>query len=147
MHPHTRRAITAGCLVWGAVVAIGHYNYPTMGEPPEREARAEIGYLMQAVDSFWVMRQEYPVSLRQLSDPPAGMDPIMERLPADPWGNHYLYISDPGTLALYSTGRDGRDGTGDEICVVRLLAEEENRFRWPEARNCHCSRTDLCTAQ
>jgi hypothetical protein len=147
MHPHTRQALFAGILFWGtAIGAIFHLGsgHTCCGLPSE--ARVEIGILKQAVDSFWIIRQEYPDSLSQLSDPPAGMNPIMERLPEDPWGNEYVYVAAHGTLVLYSMGRDGRDGTGDEVCQVALFTPGGERSEWSDL-NCHCSRTDLCTAQ
>jgi len=82
-----------------------------------KEAQVEIGNLKQAVDSFWVMRQEYPDSLGQLADPPSGMAPIMERLPQDPWGNDYQYTRENDGFKIYSTGPDGSSGGGDDVCA------------------------------
>jgi general secretion pathway protein G len=82
-----------------------------------KEAQVEIGNLKQAVDSFWVMRQEYPDSLSQLADPPSGMAPIMERLPEDPWGNAYQYTRENDGFKIFSTGPDGSSGGGDDVCA------------------------------
>ena len=45
--------------------------------------------------------------------------PYIEKKPMDPWGREYVYKS-PGThrtydYDLYSVGRDGQDGTADDV--------------------------------
>lgn len=45
--------------------------------------------------------------------------PYIEKKPMDPWGREYVYKS-PGThrsydYDLYSLGRDGQDGTSDDV--------------------------------
>lgn len=45
--------------------------------------------------------------------------PYIEKKPTDPWGREYVYKS-PGThrsydYDLYSIGRDGQDGTADDV--------------------------------
>lgn len=45
--------------------------------------------------------------------------PYLERKPVDPWGNTYQYKCpgehNPTTYDLYSLGKDGREGTEDDI--------------------------------
>jgi general secretion pathway protein G len=81
-----------------------------------KEAEVQLGNIKQAVDSFWVMRQEYPDSLSQLADPPGGMAPILERLPEDPWGNEYQYTKENNGFKVFCMGPDGATGGGDDIC-------------------------------
>lgn len=83
-----------------------------------REAQTQIGTLMQAVDSYYVFRNEYPENLDQLADPPRGMAPILERIPEDPWGNPYQYAREGNqSFNVYSFGPDGNNGGGDDVCV------------------------------
>lgn len=96
---------------------VGVFASGAMTNSRIKEAQVEIGNLKQAVDSFWVMRQEYPDSLSQLADPPSGMAPIMERLPEDPWGNDYQYSRERDGFKIYSTGPDGSSGGSDDVCA------------------------------
>jgi general secretion pathway protein G len=83
-----------------------------------KQAQTQIGTLMQAVDSYYVFRNEWPDNLGQLADPPQGMAPILERLPEDPWNNEYQYSRESDTVNIYSTGPDGNNGGGDDVCMA-----------------------------
>ncbi len=82
-----------------------------------KEAQTQIGTLMQAVDSYYVFRNEWPDNLEQLADPPQGMAPILERIPEDPWNNPYQYSREGDSFNIFSTGPDGNNGGGDDVCA------------------------------
>lgn len=81
-----------------------------------KTAETEVSQLAQAITSYWVMRQEYPDSLDQLAEPPAGMAPIIDKVPLDPWRNDYQYSHDNNGFEIVSMGPDGSAGGGDDIC-------------------------------
>ena len=49
----------------------------------------------------------------------SGKGPYLERRPLDPWGRKYEYrcpgVHRPTSYDLFSTGRDGKSGTADDI--------------------------------
>ncbi len=49
----------------------------------------------------------------------SGKGPYLERKPLDPWGRKYQYrcpgVHRPSSYDLFSTGRDGKSGTEDDI--------------------------------
>ena len=86
------------------------------------KAKAEISNMENALKFYRLDNFSYPSTeqgLEALVTKPA--DPniknwkpggYIDRLPADPWGNPYLYLS-PGNqreIDIYSLGRDGRPG-------------------------------------
>jgi len=86
------------------------------------KARAEIANIENAMKFYRLDNFTYPSSeqgIEALVTKPA--DPnirnwkaggYLERLPTDPWGNPYLYLS-PGNqreIDIYTLGRDGRPG-------------------------------------
>lgn len=79
-------------------------------------ARMEIAKICQAVESFYIEYDRYPSNdeglqiLTQTSD--RFPEPLLERLPADPWKNAYEYFetgSNP-PYKVISYGADGREG-------------------------------------
>lgn len=86
-------------------------------------AQADISALSSALDLYRLDNHVYPTTdqglealIRRPSTPP---DPpnwseggYVERLPADPWGRPYQYLSPGvhGTYDLFSLGADGRPG-------------------------------------
>ena len=66
----------------------------------------------QGLDALLVKPSSNPV-------PANWKEPYLEKKPLDPWGNQYQYKS-PGarntsTYDLWSLGKDGSDGTADDI--------------------------------
>jgi general secretion pathway protein G len=78
-----------------------------------------------ALDSYEIDNGTYPKSLQDLIQQPANarnwhgpyFDP--PQLPADPWGNPYVYYfpgkHNPNSYDLLSVGPDGKEGTDDDI--------------------------------
>ena len=103
---------------------------PRISKRPEdarvTKARIEISNLEQALELYYLDTGVYPSSdqgLRALIEIPntgdvpegwkAGGYLAKSKLPKDPWGNEYVYLS-PGTnnedYDLYSLGKDGIEG-------------------------------------
>jgi general secretion pathway protein G len=106
---------------------------PRLTKRPEdarvTKAKIEISNLEQALELYYLDNGMYPSTeqgLRALVEKPQSGDIPQNwktggylakgRLPTDPWGNEYVYIS-PGNhnsdYDLYSLGKDGQEG-GEE---------------------------------
>jgi len=92
-------------------------------------ARTQSYEIAKSLDHFYVQYRKYPSNaegLEALVSPPNNGKPIMERIPEDPWGNEYQYISpgsrNTGKFDIKSYGPDGQEGGGDDI------------GNWPEER-------------
>ena len=86
-------------------------------------ARQDIASLMQALKLYRLDNGRYPTTeqgLHALIEKPA-VDPVpnnwkqggyLERLPKDPWGKEYQYLSPGlrGEIDVFSFGRDGQSG-------------------------------------
>ncbi|MCB1663443.1 MAG: type II secretion system major pseudopilin GspG [Pseudomonadales bacterium] len=97
-----------------------------MGRPDEARvtaAQADIRSLSNALDLYKLDNFNYPTTdqgLEALVNKPAGspepknwnQDGYLKKVPKDPWGNEYLYLSPgaQGKFDLYSLGADGREG-------------------------------------
>ena len=86
-------------------------------------ARQDIATLMQALKLYKLDNQRYPTTeqgLQALITKPAGGPPAngwksggyIEKLPKDPWGNAYQYMSPGlhGEADIFSLGADGQPG-------------------------------------
>lgn len=94
-------------------------NYLT--DAREKTARLQIESFSNALDLFYIDAGRYPTSaegLGALVQRPPGVDswngPYVKggSVPADPWGNAYVYRSpgQHGNYDIVSLGADGRDG-------------------------------------
>jgi len=97
-----------------------------MGRPDEARvtaAQSDIRSLSNALDLYKLDNFNYPTTdqgLEALVNKPAGspepknwnQDGYLKKVPKDPWGNEYLYLSPgaQGKFDLYSLGADGREG-------------------------------------
>jgi general secretion pathway protein G len=105
-----------------------------MGKPGEARitaARADISSLMQALKIYKLDNQRYPTTEQGLKSlvekPSAGPSAngwktggYVDKLPKDPWGNQYQYISPgvKGEIDVFSYGADGQPGgTGDDADI------------------------------
>lgn len=94
-------------------------------------ARQDLSTLMQALKLYKLDNYRYPTTAQGLqaltSLPPAPPVPAnwkaggyIERLPKDPWGNPYLYLS-PGVkreIDIFTYGADGQPGgTGNDADI------------------------------
>jgi len=90
-------------------------------------ARIKIKAIEMALEAFNVNCGRYPTTaegLKALREEPATLKenwrgPYLKELPADPWGNPYMYVCPSRHSSvpydLYSFGPDGMEGGGDDI--------------------------------
>ncbi|MFH1678284.1 MAG: type II secretion system major pseudopilin GspG [Candidatus Omnitrophota bacterium] len=87
-------------------------------------AKADIdANIALALDLFEMDNGIYPITLDALLTKPADAGnwkgPYLKRKPLDPWGKEYIYqksgVHNPYSYDLYSAGRDGQSGTGDDV--------------------------------
>lgn len=79
-------------------------------------ARMEISKIAQAIENFYLSYDRYPSNeegvdvLTQINE--KFPEPLLDRLPNDPWGNPYEYIETGSSPAyqVVSYGADGREG-------------------------------------
>lgn len=111
-------------LVAGAV-AVAMFGQLDSGR--KGAARSQAYEIAKALDVYRLQVGHFPTEaeggLDALTHPPKG-EPVMERLPEDPWGNAYVYVY-PGTHNknkpdVISKGPDG------------LLDTEDDIGNWPE---------------
>lgn len=96
-----------------------------MGRPDQAKvtvARGDLKTIASALDMYRLDNHVYPDTqqgLAALVERPAGSDlpnwnpdGYLRRLPLDPWGRPYLYLSPgaDGAYDLYTLGADGREG-------------------------------------
>ena len=91
-------------------------------EAKEKIAKADLQSLDTALKLYRLDRGAYPSTdqgLDILMTSSAGKEPYLERKPLDPWGHPYLYHCPgshrPNSYDVSSAGRDGKEGTGDDI--------------------------------
>ena len=103
---------------------------PRVSKRPEdakvTKAKVEIANIEQALELYYLDNGMYPTTEQGLSalieEPSSGDVPpnwkeggylVKKRMPVDPWGNPYMYVS-PGIqnedFDLYSLGKDGAEG-------------------------------------
>jgi general secretion pathway protein G len=101
------------------------------GESRVTAARVDISTLMQALKLYKLDNQRYPTTeqgLQALVQKPTGGPAAtgwkeggyLERLPKDPWGNAYQYLSPGihGEVDVFSFGADGQPGGSGEDADV-----------------------------
>ncbi|VXC16803.1 type II secretion system major pseudopilin GspG [Massilia sp. 9I] len=101
------------------------------GEARVTAAKTDIATMMQALKLYKLDNQRYPSTEQGLqaliTKPTAGpaangwkAGGYMEKLPKDPWGNAYQYLSPGihGEVDIFSLGADGQPGgTGEDADV------------------------------
>jgi general secretion pathway protein G len=101
------------------------------GEARVTAAKTDIATMMQALKLYKLDNQRYPSTEQGLqaliTKPTAGpaangwkSGGYMEKLPKDPWGNAYQYLSPGihGEVDIFSLGADGQPGgTGEDADV------------------------------
>jgi len=105
--------ITIMAMIMGAV-SVGVMSY--LDRAKTKQAGMDIKTVANALDLYKSEFGKYPDGLDSLVK-----EKILKekKVPKDPWGNEYVYIN-PGSnnsdaFDLYSFGKDGREGGGDDI--------------------------------
>ena len=84
-------------------------------------AKADLQSLDTALKLYRLQNGDYPAGEQGLAAllSTAGKGPYLEKAPLDPWGRQYLYrypgTHNPRGYDLSSVGRDGKEGTTDDI--------------------------------
>jgi general secretion pathway protein G len=105
--------ITIMAMVMGAI-SVGVMSY--LDRAKDKQAAMDIKTISNALDLYKSEFGKYPDSIDALVK-----EKILKekKVPKDPWGNEFVYIN-PGSnnedgFDLYSLGKDGREGGGDDI--------------------------------
>ncbi len=105
--------ITIMAMIMGAI-SVGVMTY--LDKAKTKQAAMDIKTISNALDLYKSEFGKYPDGLDALVK-----EKILKekKVPKDPWGNEYVYIN-PGSnnsdgFDLYSFGKDGREGGGDDI--------------------------------
>ena len=100
------------------------------GHPRSDQTRNDFAFLTTVLDIYRLNADRYPTTeqglaalvSRPTTDPqPKMWTRLSDQVPLDPWGRDYRYRceSDPQTkietIVFWSVGRDGKDGTADDI--------------------------------
>lgn len=99
------------------------------GEAQVKIAKAQIKEISNALDLYKLDNYFYPSTaqgLGALVEKPSGSpEPknwksggYMKKLPQDPWGNDYVYITEGGSFEIISLGADGAEGGEDESADI-----------------------------
>ena len=96
---------------------------PALDRAKTEKARADIATLEQAIETYRLENQTFPVTeqgLDALTKAPAGLahpenyrpGGYIKRLPEDPWSKAYQYVAPgrTGAFDVYSLGADGKVG-------------------------------------
>jgi len=104
--------------------------FDSVSKSKSKIAKAQIESLDKALDQYRLDVGSYPTAeqgLGALNTQPSGVarwqGPYLKKaLPADPWGNDYAYVLQPGALAIdiISYGADGKPGGTGEAQDVSL---------------------------
>ncbi len=104
--------------------------FDSVSKSKSKIARAQIESLDKALDQYRLDVGSYPTAeqgLAALNAQPSGVakwqGPYLKKaLPADPWGNDYSYVLQPGarTIDIISYGADGKPGGTDDAQDVSL---------------------------
>ncbi|MBI5779799.1 MAG: type II secretion system major pseudopilin GspG [Planctomycetes bacterium] len=123
----------ACALVAAVVIAVISLSRSPNIKRHEISPQIQIRNLSMALDSYQMENGAYPTTeqglkalLEKPTIPPIPKDwtgPYLKKEIIDPWGNPYQYRCpsqhNRPDFDLWSFGPDGKDGTGDEIIVIR----------------------------
>jgi general secretion pathway protein G len=108
---------------------VGPKYFAQVGKSEVKTARAQLVALEKALDQYRLDTGHYPTTEQGLTalyvhpaDEPKWDGPYLKKeVPADPWGNPYVYKSpgEHGEIDLLSYGKDGQPGgTGEAADIV-----------------------------
>jgi general secretion pathway protein G len=86
---------------------------PNIMDKPDQakvaKANADIRAIESALNMYRLDKHDYPTTDQGLE---ALVTEYLPRMPKDPWGNEYLYLSPGGhgAIDIYTLGRDGQPG-------------------------------------
>ncbi len=101
-----------------------------VGHPKSAQTRSDFAFVTTVLDIYRLNAGRYPTTEQGLAalvnrpttDPqPEKWTQIVDRVPLDPWGRDYRYQCEFDaqtkieTIVIWSVGRDGKDGSADDI--------------------------------
>lgn len=99
----------------------------TQDQAFDKAAKSQVDMFNKTALLYQVNTKQYPNSFEDLYKLPSGMEqsdwggPYIDNksVPKDPWGNEYRMVSpgkkNPNSIDIWSVGKDGKDGTDDDI--------------------------------
>jgi general secretion pathway protein G len=103
------------------IVGVNVLRY--LGEAQVKAAKAQIKVFEQAVELYRMDNGRYPTTDQGLEALLGGTGTDARgylktnRIPKDPWGSEYYYVSDGETYTIKSLGRDKIAGTEDDVAT------------------------------
>ncbi|AYQ29525.1 MULTISPECIES: type II secretion system major pseudopilin GspG [unclassified Polaromonas] len=108
--------------------------FDSVSKSKSKIAKAQIESIDKALDQYRLDVGSYPTTeqgLGALNTQPSGVakwqGPYLKKaLPADPWGNNYTYVLQPGSRAIdiISYGADGKPGGDGEAQDISLHSSD-----------------------
>ena len=77
-------------------------------------AETQIGNFKSSIEMYRVQYKKYPDKLDDLVNTPNGLS-IINEIPADPWGNPYIFEKNGNKITISSSGKDGIPGNEDDV--------------------------------
>lgn len=111
------------------VAVVAPSIFQNVGDAKVDAAKSQIEIFTLALDAYRLDNDTYPTSEQGLGAlrvrPTTGAAPrnwrgpyLRKDVPLDPWGRAYVYVApgveNPGSYDLYTLGKDGKPGGGDE---------------------------------
>ena len=90
------------------MAAVGVAVIPKLDEAKQDTARLDMANINQALKLYYTKKGKYPdtgTGLRALVE-----TQNLEKIPLDPWGHEYVYMSEGGKPVITSYGADGTQG-------------------------------------
>jgi len=129
MHGFTLLELLVVMVIIGLLAAyVGPRYFSQLGKSERGTAKAQIEGLAKALDAYRLDTGHYPTTEQGLAvlfnkpnDEPKWNGPYLQKqVPADPWGQPYVYRSpgQGGDFDLTSNGKDGQPGGEGEAADV-----------------------------
>ena len=108
-------------ILGGLVAIVGPNVVGAVRDSDRKIAAVQLDSLYRATRLYYATRREHPRTLEQLTEPdPRTGEPLLERVPRDPWGHAYELRGEGRDLEVASAGEDGVLGSEDDLaCPAR----------------------------
>lgn len=89
---------------------------PQLEDSKRDAAKIDLSNIMGALKIYYAKKGNYPNTAAGLQELVSSR--VLEKLPADPWNNPYVYINEGGKPTVISYGKDGAaGGEGDDADI------------------------------
>jgi general secretion pathway protein G len=118
---------TAGVAGIAALALVAPRTMCHLSDARQLKAKSDIKVVVHALEAFRAEHGVVPTStegLQPLVNPDPDAVDYLERVPVDPWGRAYHYVSDGREYSVTSLGADGtRGGEGNDADI-----DDDNAF-------------------